>query len=100
MIRNSSFSSQRPLSLYFALFVPARLAFIIFTAMIVWFLSGNPNQSVRHHSSLNMAQNTNPEPQKNIVILGGSYGGVSTASISFKAQQQSLTTPIELSPSA
>jgi NADH dehydrogenase FAD-containing subunit len=26
-----------------------------------------------------MAQNTNPEPQKNIVILGGSYGGVSTA---------------------
>jgi hypothetical protein len=81
MIRNSSFSSQRPLSLYFALFVPARLAFIIFTAMI-------------------MAQNTNPEPQKNIVILGGSYGGVSTASISFKAQQQSLTTPIELSPSA
>jgi predicted alpha/beta superfamily hydrolase len=46
-----------------------------------------------------MAQNTNPEPQKNIVILGGSYGGVSTASISFKAQQQSLTTPIELSPS-
>lgn len=50
-IRNSSFSSQRPLSLYLALFVPARLTFITFTATIVWFLSRNPNQPVPHHSS-------------------------------------------------
>ncbi|KAI9740303.1 MAG: hypothetical protein M1834_004881 [Cirrosporium novae-zelandiae] len=34
---------------------------------------------INFNSNVKMAQNTTPESQKKIVILGGSYGGVSTA---------------------